>query len=78
MVLIGVLGSDAVEGGCLYVLTTDGTKYELVFPGGSALPPGVAPGDAVSVTGELARGMASICQVGPILLVAEVVPVDAG
>ena len=80
----GILGADAIEGGCTYLQTADGQRYELIPPDGWELRKGaaelVAPdgsvvaraGDAVTVTGHEAD-MVSICQIGPILQATEVV-----
>lgn len=86
MTLTGVLNADAVEGGCAYLQAADGTKYEVIYPGWrvSAAPPELrAPsgevvatgGDTVTVRGDIATDMASICQVGPIFRATEVVSI---
>ena len=86
--LTGVLGTDSIEGGCPYLETADGTRYEVIYPTGwnvdrasGALtdPTGAAvagPGAAVTVRGEEASDMASICMIGPIFRANEVVSVE--
>jgi hypothetical protein len=78
-----VLGADSIEGGCTYLQTADGQRYEIIPPDGWALRKGaaelVAPdgrvvaraGDAVTVKGHEAD-MVSICQIGPIIQAVEV------
>lgn len=81
---VGMLGSDAIEGGCAYLQSADGRKYEVIYPDGWTLRKSplelVAPdgrvvagaGDEVTIRGTRAD-MASICQIGPIIQAAEVV-----
>lgn len=81
---VGVLGSDAIEGGCAYLQAPDGGKYEVIYPDGWELRRSplelVAPdgtvvaraGDEVTVRGAEAD-MASICQIGPIIRATAVV-----
>ncbi len=76
--LTGRLGTDSVEGGCGYLATPDGTRYEVIYPEGWELrltpleliaPDGsvvARGGDEVTVVGATAGDMASICQIGPI------------
>jgi hypothetical protein len=75
--LTGALTFDDIEGGCSYLQVADGTKFEVIYPEGWMLdragavlrgPAGqlARAGAAVSVTGSLAGGRSSICQVGPI------------
>ena len=72
MRLTGIVGSDTVEGSCVYLETSDGTPYELLYaPGAGLLPPAI--GSTVTLEGELMPDMASICQIGPIFMVTEVV-----
>ena len=83
--LTGVLGSDSIEGGCGYLQTPDGTRYQVIYPEGWDLQLGplqlTSPagevvargGDEVTVRGSLASDMASICQIGPIFQANEVV-----
>lgn len=84
--LTGTLGADSIEGGCGYLETPDGTRYQVSYPDGWELslsplelrdPDGnvvAGPGDEVTVTGEVATDMASICQIGPIFRAASVEP----
>jgi hypothetical protein len=81
---VGTLGSDAIEGGCAYLQTADGVRYEVVYPQDWELRKSplelVAPdgrvvagaGDEITVRGAEAD-MMSICQIGPIIKAAEVV-----
>ena len=73
----GVLTFDDIEGGCAYLETADGSKYEVIYPSGwvvdktSAVlrgPDGVEAqaGATVTVEGTVATDRSSICQVGPI------------
>lgn len=83
--LTGVLGADTIEGGCGYLQTQDGTRYQVIYPEGWDLQLGplqlTSPagevvargGDEVTVRGSLATDMASICQIGPIFQATEVV-----
>jgi hypothetical protein len=80
----GVLRSDAIEGGCVYVQAADGQKYEVIPPDGWELQKApaafVSPdgqvvakaGDIVTVHGTEAD-MMSICQVGPIIQATDIV-----
>lgn len=82
--LTGVLGADSIEGGCGYLQTADGTRYEVIYPDGWALslsplqiidPDGevvAEGGDEVTVRGSVASDMASICQIGPIFRATKV------
>ncbi len=84
--LSGTLGADSIEGGCGYLQTPDGTRYQVSYPDGWELsisplelrdPDGnvfAGPGDEVTVTGEVATDMASICQIGPIFRAVSVEP----
>lgn len=83
--LTGVLGADTIEGGCGYLETPDGTRYQVIYPEGWDLelsplqltsPTGdvvARGGDEVTVRGSVATDMASICQIGPIFQATEVV-----
>lgn len=82
-VVTGTLGFDAVEGGCGYIETADGKRYQVIYPDGWRLdratgqllgPDGqsVKPGGVVSVRGSIATDIASICQVGPMFRAVEV------
>ena len=78
-----MLGADSIEGGCSYLQTADGQRYEIIPPDGWQLNKGsaefVAPdgrvvaraGDTVTVTGHEAD-MVSICQIGPIIQAMEI------
>ena len=80
----GMLGSDAIEGGCAYLQAPDGRKYQVLYPDGWELrmspleliaPDGTVvarAGDEVTVRGAEAD-MASTCQIGPIIQATEVV-----
>jgi hypothetical protein len=80
----GVLRSDAIEGGCAYLQTAGGDKYEVIPPDGWELQKApaavVAPdgrvvaraGDVITVHGHEAD-MMSICQVGPIIQATDIV-----
>jgi hypothetical protein len=82
--LSGTLGADAVEGGCAYLQAPDGTRYEVIYPDGwrvelsplRLLDPNGAVvasgGDEITVVGQPADDMASICQIGPIFRATEV------
>lgn len=84
----GTLGADSIEGGCGYLETADGTRYQVIYPDGWDLQLGpvqlISPegevvargGDTVTVRGEEATDMASICQIGPIFRATEVVSGD--
>jgi hypothetical protein len=86
--LIGRLGISEVEGGCPYLEAADGTRYEVIYPNGWQLdrasmqlrdPAGTlvaAAGDVVTIRGQVASGMVSTCQIGPIFQATEVVSVD--
>lgn len=80
----GVLASDAIEGGCAFIRTPDGQRYQVIPPDGwelRATPAElIAPdgrvvarvGDQVTIVGHEAD-MVSICQIGPIIQATEVV-----
>lgn len=82
--LTGQLGFDEIEGGCAYLETADGTRYQVIYPTGWELRPSplqlVSPdgetvarlGDTITVHGMPAESMASICQIGPIFRASEV------
>jgi hypothetical protein len=86
--LTGFLGADAIEGGCPYLETQDGTRYEVIYPTGWEIdrasgalrdPTGAVvagAGDVVTVRGREATDMASICMIGPIFQASEVVSVE--
>jgi hypothetical protein len=82
----GTLGSDAIEGGCTYLQTADGRRLEVIYPDGwtvqraplALVDPGgqvvARAGDEVTIRGDEARDMVSICQIGPIVRATEVLP----
>lgn len=83
MTVTGVLAFDDIEGGCWFLATDDGTRYEVLYPEGWTLDrrraelrgPGeclARAGDNVTVRGTVATDRSSICQVGPIFLATEV------
>jgi hypothetical protein len=85
-VITGTLGLDAVEGGCTFLETAEGKRYQVIYPKGWTLdratghllgPDGtdVGPGTTVSVRGSIATDMASICQTGPMFRAVEVLSV---
>jgi hypothetical protein len=86
--LTGFLGADSIEGGCAYLETDDGTRYEVIYPPGYQIdrssttlrdPNGdviATAGDIVTVRGREASDMVSICQIGPIFQATEVVSVE--
>ena len=83
--LTGVLGADSIEGGCGYLQTDDGTRYQVIYPAGWDLalspleltsPEGevvARGGDEITVRGDVSTDMASICQIGPIFQATAVV-----
>ena len=73
----GVLSFDDVEGGCGFLETADGARFEVLYPAGWQLdvtagvlrgPDGrrVAAGTTVTVRGSVATDRSSTCQVGTI------------
>ena len=86
MHLTGTLGNDDIEGGCGYLQTKDGTRYEIIWPRGwkqqgsrlrdlSGTVVATA-GDTITLRGSVARDMASTCQIGPIFRSTEVITID--
>jgi hypothetical protein len=84
--LTGTVGFDDIEGGCPYVQTADGRRYQVTYPDGwqvdrmtgAVTGPGgerVELGQTVTVRGVVRDDMASTCQIGPIFLATEVVSV---
>jgi hypothetical protein len=83
--LTGTIGADSIEGGCTYLETLDGTRYEVIYPDGWTIdrssatlrdPSGeviASGGDVVTVRGREATDMASFCMIGPIFQATEVV-----
>lgn len=86
--ITGTFGSDAIEGGCAYLQTEDGTRYQVLYPAGWTLERGpfrlIGPdgevaargGERITVRGSVADDMASTCQIGPIFRATEVVSVN--
>ena len=84
----GVFSSDSIEGGCAFLEAADGTRYEVLWPDGWTLlrnpfrlqdPNGevvASGGETVTVRGQEANDMGSICMVGPIFRASEVVTID--
>lgn len=75
----GLLAGDPqLEGGCAWIQTDDGTRYEVIYPEGYRVemdplrlvgPDGdvvAEEGDTLEVSGALAEDMVSVCQVGRI------------
>lgn len=84
----GVLTFDDIEGGCAYLESDDGTRFEVIYPAGWRLDRAAAilrgpadvvvrAGETVTVNGSIATDRSSICQVGPIFR-AETVEISAG
>lgn len=86
--LIGALGADSVEGGCAYLQAEDGTRYEVIYPDGWQVQPAplqlrnpegevvATGGETITVRGNEAGDMASICMIGPIFTADEVVSIE--
>lgn len=81
--LTGTLGFDSIEGGCAYLETAEGKRYQVIYPSGwriegatgRLIGPGgtdLRPGSVVSVRGSIVTDMASTCQVGPMFRATEV------
>ena len=81
---MGLLGGDDIEGGCYFVQAADGTRYEVIWPSGwridargNLVDPSdeiaARPGDVLTVRGQVAGDMASICQIGPIFRASGVI-----
>jgi hypothetical protein len=79
----GVLAFDDIEGGCSFLATDGGRRYEVIYPEGWTLDRRRAElrgpddcvaraGDPVTVRGTVATDRSSICQVGPIFLASAV------
>jgi hypothetical protein len=82
----GIVGAESIEGGCAYLETADGTRYEVIYPEGWEIhratgeltgPDGehAGPGDLVSIRGSVAADRSSICQLGPIVQASVVLSV---
>jgi hypothetical protein len=86
--LVGTLGADSIEGGCTYLEADDGTRYQVIYPDGwqvqasplqLANPAGevvATGGETITVRGQRADDMVSICQIGPMFMASEVVTID--
>lgn len=86
--ITGVLGADAIEGGCAYLRDDQGTNFEVLYPDGWEIqvspleltdPDGTVVatgGETITVRGREATDMVSICQIGPMFQATEVVSVD--
>jgi len=83
MTVTGRLGFDDIEGGCSFLETDEGTRYEVAYPDGWTLDrmraelrgPGgqlARAGESVTVRGAIATDRSSICQIGPILVATDV------
>ncbi len=84
----GVFSRDSIEGGCAFLEAGDGTRYEVLWPEGWTLlrnpfrlqDPGgdivASGGETITVRGQEANDMGSICMVGPIFRASEVVTID--
>ena len=86
--LVGILGADSIEGGCTYLEADDGTRYQVIYPEGwevkatpleLANPAGevvATGGETITVRGQRADDMVSICQIGPMFMANEVVTIE--
>ena len=83
LTVTGTLAFDDIEGGCSFLATDSGTRYEVTYPDGWILdrrqadlrgPSGewARAGDSVTVRGTVATDRSSICQVGPIFVATDV------
>ncbi len=83
LTVTGTLTFDDIEGGCTFLATEGGTRYEVIYPDGWILDrtraelrgPGgewARGGDAVTVRGTVVTERSSICQVGPIFVATDV------
>jgi hypothetical protein len=79
----GLLGFDDIEGGCSFLETGEGIRYEVIYPDAWRLdrmrgelrgPDGelARAGEAVTVRGAVATDRSSICQIGPIFVATDV------
>lgn len=79
----GRLGFDDIEGGCSFLETDEGTRYEVAYPVGWVIdrpraelrgPDGLmaSAGETVTVRGAIATDRSSICQIGPIFVATDV------
>lgn len=86
--VIGTFGTDSIEGGCTYLEADDGTRYQVIYPNGWTVraspleltdPSGdvvATGGEVITVRGERADDMVSICMIGPMFRADEVVSID--
>ena len=83
LTVTGRLGFDDIEGGCSFLETDEGTRYQVTYPDGWTLDrvgaelrgPGgqvALAGEPVTVRGAVATDRSSICQIGPIVVATEV------
>ena len=84
----GTLGADSIEGGCTYLEADDGTRFQVIYPDGWQImvsplqltnPGGemvATGGETITVRGQRADDMFSICQIGPMFVATEVVSID--
>ena len=81
--ITGVLSADSVEGGCVFLAADDGTRYEVVWPDDWHITPQLdvmnpdgetvaESGDRITVRGQIADDMGSICQIGQIFEATEI------
>jgi hypothetical protein len=83
-VVTGMLAFDAIEGGCAYLETASGERYQVIYPTGWRIDGGTGhlrgphgedarPGSQVSVKGAVVTNIASTCQVGRMFRAIEVI-----
>ena len=84
----GTFGADSIEGGCTYLEADDGTRFQVIYPDGwtvQAAPLQLADpsgdvvatgGEVITVRGERADDMVSICMIGPMFRADEVVSIE--
>jgi hypothetical protein len=81
--ITGVLSAEDIEGGCLVFGAEDGQSYEVIWPDGWTVSPQLelvnpagevvaGSGDRITVRGEVATDMGSICQIGQIFEATQV------
>ena len=81
--ITGTLSVEGVEGGCVVLEADDGERYEVIWPDGWQVSSQLEivnadgevvadAGDPITVAGEVADDMASICQIGQIFEATEV------
>lgn len=86
--VVGTFGADSIEGGCTYLAADDGTRFQVIYPNGwtvQASPLQLADpsgdvvatgGERITVRGERADDMVSICMIGPMFRADEVVSIE--